>query len=455
MGNAMLDQRFAEDEMIRKYNIQSVACIPILSQDKLRAMLYLENNQMTDVFTLERMEILKHLSSQFGVSVENALLYESLNEKVEELRESQERYDLALAGSSSGVWDWDITYDKVYYSDRFKELLGYTPDESWETPEEFWSKMHPDDDKDIRLALEKHLKERVPYLVDCRLQTKSGKYRWFHSRGQALWDEKGNATRMSGSLVDITMRKEAEEELIKQREALARVGRTNRLGQLTGSIAHELNQPLAGILSNAQAIELQIKKGQVEKEELEEIMADIVSDTKRAGEVIRNLRDLYREQKVDFIPIDLNVVIKETLLLLHSEFVIQHVELTTAYTPSLPRVNGNKVQIQQVLVNLILNSNQAMRDVAKKKRRLHLASTSDGNEVRVCVEDSGKGIKTEIIDKIFEPLATWNQGGTGMGLAISQSIIESLGGKMWAENRQEGGARVGFVIPAMKGGGQV
>jgi len=721
MGNAMLDQRFAEDEMIRKYNIQSVACIPILSQDKLRAMLYLENNQMADVFTLERMEILKHLSSQFGVSVENALLYESLNEKVEELRESQEQYDLALAGSSSGIWDWDITYDKVFYSDRFKQLLGHAPEESWETTEEFWSKLHPDDLQDTRLALDQHLKKRLPYIIDFRLQTKSGKYRWFHSRGQALWNEKGNATRMSGSLVDITVRKEAEEllieseerfrnlteqspfpieilnpdgqiirfnpawprlwditveeaeevianynmltdrqivdqgimplvvkafsgaiirlppipysvnqttreiglehikgktvwiqchlypvkdangeiefivntfrditkrklaeenliesrkkllraeqiahmgfmdwdlktnkiewsrevydlygvnretpvtveqtldlihpedrkfvqenldmaikgikeydidhrmvrpdgeviwvharadlewdsegnpttllgtvvditgrkkaeeELSKQREALARVGRANRLGQLTGSIAHELNQPLAGILSNAQATELMIKQGRLEQDELEEIMADIVNDTKRAGEVIRNLRNLYREQKVEFIPIDINVVIDETIRLLHSEFVIQNVELTTDCTPSLPLVNGNRIQIQQILVNLIMNSNQAMKGLKKKKRRLHIASAYEGIEVKVWVEDNGTGIKTEFIDKIFEPLLTWKSGGMGMGLAISHSIIESHGGKMWAENRPEGGAQVGFVIPAMKGGGQ-
>ena len=249
-------------------------------------------------------------------------------------------------------------------------------------------------------------------------------------------------------------RKKAEEELSKQREALARVGRANRLGQLTGSIAHELNQPLAGILSNAQATELMIKQGRLEQDELEEIMADIVNDTKRAGEVIRNLRNLYREQKVEFIPIDINVVIDETIRLLHSEFVIQNVELTTDCTPSLPLVNGNRIQIQQILVNLIMNSNQAMKGLKKKKRRLHIASAYEGIEVKVWVEDNGTGIKTEFIDKIFEPLLTWKSGGMGMGLAISHSIIESHGGKMWAENRPEGGAQVGFVIPAMKGGGQ-
>ena len=169
-------------------------------------MLYLENRQMPDVFSLERMEILQHLSSQFGVSVENALLFDSL-------RLSDERYELAVTGSAAGIWDWDIASAKVYYSDRLKELLGYAPDEHIDTLDEFRNRLHPDDVEAARLAIGQHFKERVPYIIDCRLQTKSGEYRWFHARGQALWDKTGRATRMSGSVTDITARKQAEEGL--------------------------------------------------------------------------------------------------------------------------------------------------------------------------------------------------------------------------------------------------
>ena len=247
--------------------------------------------------------------------------------------------------------------------------------------------------------------------------------------------------------MDITELRRAEQEAQEQREALARVDRTTSMGQLTGSISHELNQPLTGILSNAQAAEMMIESGHWEKDEMSEIMADIVADAKRAGDVIRNLRQLYREQRVEFLPIDINAIVKETTKLLHSEFIIQRVLLTTEYDSSMPWVNGNRIQIQQVLVNLVMNASQAMNDKAGEDRRIHIVTAYGTGEVKVWVEDNGSGIDPNVIDGIFEPLATWKPGHTGMGLAISNSIIKAHGGRMWAENKPEGGARVGFAVP--------
>jgi len=210
LGDARQDHRFAKDRMIQTHNIKSLACIPTLHQGELKAMVYLENRQLADVFTLERLEILKHLSSQFSISMENALLYDSLKQKVSELRESDERYDLAISGSAAGIWDWDILSDKVFYSDRYKQLLGYASEEFRDTPDEVWNRLHPDDYESVRLAVDQHLEERVPFRIDYRLRTRSGEYRWYYARGQALWDERGQATRMSGSITDITQRKQAE-----------------------------------------------------------------------------------------------------------------------------------------------------------------------------------------------------------------------------------------------------
>ncbi len=252
--------------------------------------------------------------------------------------------------------------------------------------------------------------------------------------------------------MDITDLKRAEQEAREQREALARVERATSMGQLTGSIAHELNQPLTGILSSAQAGELLIKKGQLDSDALTEIMAAIAADAKRAGEVLHNLRDLYREQKGEFAPVDITQVVEEVVRLLHSELVFENVELTTEYAPSLPRVDGNRIQLEQVLVNLMMNGIQAMSGMTGDSRLLYVGTQFDANEVSVWVEDRGQGIDPDTIHHIFEPLATWKPGGTGMGLAVSNSIVEAHGGRMWAQNLPVVGAHVGFALPVKKAG---
>ena len=253
-----------------------------------------------------------------------------------------------------------------------------------------------------------------------------------------------------GINMDLTELKQAELEAQEQREALARMDRATRMGQLTGSIAHELNQPLTGILGNAQAAEMMLKSKKWKREDYVEIIADIIADTKRAGDVIRNLRELYREHKGDYTPVDINSVAEEAIRLLHSDFVIKQVKLISKLVPSVPLVNGNRFQLQQVLVNLIMNGEQAMSNVAQDDRKLHIATTFDEDGVKFWVDDFGPGIEEDKIEHIFEPLVTWKPGGTGMGLAISNSILEAHGGRMWAENRSEGGAHVGFTLPVIK-----
>ena len=275
---------------------------------------------------------------------------------------------------------------------------------------------------------------------------------WIQCHLYPVKDQNGDVMYIVNTYMDITDMKHAEQEAREQRDALARVERATSMGQLTGSIAHELNQPLTGILSSAQAGEILIKKGQLDSDELTEIMAAITADAKRAGEVIHHLRDLYREQKGEFAPVDITQVVEEVMRLLHSELVLERVELTTECAPSTPLVDGNRVQLEQVLVNLIMNGIQAMSGVTGDSRRLYLGTESDVDEVAVWVEDRGSGIDPDTLDHIFEPLATWKPGGTGMGLAVSNSIVEAHGGRMWAQNLPDVGARVGFALPVKKAG---
>ena len=450
--DAQADQRFSTDGLIRARNIRSVAGIPALHQAELKAVLYLEHRQLVDAFSLENLQVLQHLTTQLGISLEHTELRESLEQKLRELRESEERYTRAVSGSDAGIWEWDVQSGRVFYAGWLLELLGYESEGLSDSLDEFWSRLHPDDIETTRVALDRHLSLRKPFDVNYRLRTRSGAYRWLHARGQASWDESGSATRMSGSVTDITARKNAELEARRHQEALARVERASLLSQLAASIAHELSQPLTGILSNAQAAEMLLKSGEWQEGELAEVMADIVGDAKRGGAVIHGLQDLYREQDVERHPVDVNKLVEATVQLLHSEFVTNSVKATTGCASSVPLIEGNRVQIQQVLVNLLMNAVQAMRDVERGNRELQIATSCDEDGIAVWVQDRGPGIDPDRIDRMFEPMATWKPGGTGMGLAISRSIIQTHGGIMWAENRPGGGASVGFRIPAANGG---
>jgi C4-dicarboxylate-specific signal transduction histidine kinase len=272
--------------------------------------------------------------------------------------------------------------------------------------------------------------------------------RWIQPHLYSVQDANGEIEYVVNINMDLTELKQAEKDAQSQRDVIARVGRTNSLGQLTGSLAHELNQPLTGILSNAQAAELMLQNNIWELSEMKEIMADIVNDTKRAGTVIQTLRDLYRKQELKFSPIDVNEIIQETIELLRSEFIMQRISIFSEPESNIPHVKGNKIQIQQVILNLLMNGYQAMEKSKNASRTLKVLTDYDEREVFVWIEDKGPGIDPEKIDSIFEPLATWKSGGTGMGLSISYSIILAHKGRMMAENKDEGGAKVGFALPS-------
>ena len=725
--NAMLDERFSKDNLIQSNKIKSIACIPIMSQGELRTIVYLENQKHENVFNPERMVIIKHLSSQFGISVENALLYEKLNQKILNQSENEQKlriifehtndtitvtqdqkviycnpqiekltgfstaeirshnflefihpddqeivmneYRERLSGEqpknsysvriitknsqekhvfvSSTLINWDggsatlaivtdITKLKRVESDlkrseeHFRNLLEQSPlpieiltstgkitqvnsawkklwkvsdDEAKETIDKYnmltdpqleklgimnqvkeafkgkhtilppiqydtaqtiddfdigklkklrspWIQCHlnavKDDEGNIIYIVNTYVditdfkkveetlsksEARYRHLIDSSplstaILTPDGKIcqvnaawknHWGLTEEEAiqlmenyniltdkqiknsghatlvekafkgesvilpLMEYKGNNTIKELELEDITAQlrwiqthlypvkkkngeldyvvsinmdstklKKAEGESNRQNNILARISRSRRMGQLTGSIAHELNQPLTGILSNAQAAELMLNNKHWGEAEFKEILTEIISDTKRASDLIRNLRRLYQNEKIDFSPIKINNVIIEVTKMLHSEMIMKNIDLTTKFASSLPIIKGNNVQIQQIMVNLILNGVQSMDYKEREDRKLLITTSYNTYDVKVFVEDNGKGINLDIIDRIFEPLATWKPDGTGMGLAISNTIVGAHGGKMFAENIINGGAQVGFSIPIIK-----
>jgi two-component system sensor kinase FixL len=256
------------------------------------------------------------------------------------------------------------------------------------------------------------------------------------------------------SVVDVTERKRKDRELSLQRKELAHLSRATVLGELSGSLAHELNQPLASILSNAQAAHRLLAARNVDTAELREILEDIVREDRRAGDVIRRLRSLLTKGEVQAQPLDLNDLVVDVVKLLHADLISHSVEASVELQPGLPRVKADKIQIQQVLINLIVNASDAMGATEIHGRRLLVRTESlDGAGAHVVVKDTGHGIPADQIEHIFEPFVTSKKHGMGMGLAVCRSIISAHGGTIWAARNDDGGASLHFTIPAMAGQG--
>jgi PAS domain S-box-containing protein len=248
---------------------------------------------------------------------------------------------------------------------------------------------------------------------------------------------------------DITDRKRAEVEAAEQRRELAHLGRVAVLGELTGALAHELSQPLAAMRTNAAAARLILDADPPMIDELREATEDIIKNNRRAGAVIDRLRSLLRKEDSDFHPVDLNDLVREVVDLAHSEILSRRVTVTTNLAPALPRLAGDRVQLQQVILNLVLNACDAMSDVPESQRELTLATELDGGFVQLIVSDCGTGIPSGELDNVFEPFVTFRKKGLGLGLAISRSIVTAHRGSIRAENKADGGAVFRCFFPCI------
>ena len=249
------------------------------------------------------------------------------------------------------------------------------------------------------------------------------------------------------SVADISERLALEHETAMQREQLAHLSRVGMLGELSGSMAHELNQPLAAILSNAQAAQRFLAADPMNLDEVRASLADIVADDKRAGDVIRRLRAMLKKQAPDWRRLDLNELVVEVLRLAHSDLLTRNASASRKLAAGLPTVHGDHVQLQQVLINLLLNAGDAMQDCAPPRELTVRTGTTPEGQVCVSVCDTGRGIPPEDLERIFEPFVTSKRDGIGLGLAVCRSIIRTHGGHLWAKNNLERGATVSFTLP--------
>jgi PAS domain S-box-containing protein len=366
-----------------------------------------------------------------------------------DLRESEQQMTLATEATNLGVWVRDLAQNEIWASHQWRALFGFAPAERLDL-EKFFQRLHPDDREAIRQTLAGANIGDGNYETDYRVVLPDGRMRWMASRGRVEFNGGGKAVRVRGVSQDITARKQAEAEAARQRSELAHLSRVTMLGELSGSMAHELNQPLTAILSNAQAAQRFLAHDNADLNEVRDILKDIVEQDNRAGEIIRRLRLLLKKGEVHQLPLDLNDVVQEVLKMIRSDLVNQSVTVHAELAADLPPVKGDRVQLQQVLLNLVMNACDAMNGNAPAERQLVVRTESCADKnVRVAVSDCGLGIAPDKLEQVFEPFFTTKTQGLGLGLSVCRTIISAHGGKLWAANGAERGAVFNFTLPAL------
>lgn len=357
----------------------------------------------------------------------------------------RESLNLALGASQMGIWDWNIGENRIVWRlDQHGGAIAPTPAGPLSLAEVL-ERVHADDRAVVRGAIDDAFATGDTGDVEYRI-LHAGEFRWTFSRGKLLTDTRGVPQRIIGVSRDITDRKSQESQFRTQREQLERLNRVSILGELSGALAHELNQPLAAILSNAQAALLALQGPTADLREITEILADIVSDDKRASDVIRRLRELLMRRSVHRQLVDPNECIREVLKLQHGHLIERNVLTEVRLAERIPGVMADRVQLQQVLLNLIVNACDAMAERQPGERLLQIASaSSESGAVRIEICDNGHGVADA--EAIFAPFFSTKNGGIGLGLAICRTIIASHRGRLWASNNATGGATLHIWMP--------
>ena len=363
------------------------------------------------------------------------------------LRESEERMRMTAEAVNLGIWEWDLSKDEIWATNARRALLGW-PASGKITLEHFISSLHPDDRDRIRHAIDEAIQKGQGFDSEYRLVLPDGIVRWMATRGSVRLDAHGKPAQLLGISIDITARKQAELEAKQRRDELSHLSRVALIGEMSASIAHELNQPLAGIASNAGAGQRFIDRGNVDLQEIRELLADIGADARRASDVVRGIRGMIKKEQMGRQRINLNDIVTNVVHILSSDALLHWCELKTSLDTNLPMVEADPIQIQQVLINLVVNAFDALRDtpVSKREVEINTQQNADG-AVRVSVRDYGVGVSPETRSRLFEQFFTTKAEGLGMGLAIARSIVEAHAGTIDAENAEGGGARFHFTLP--------
>ena len=364
----------------------------------------------------------------------------------EALRESEARFRIVADVAPVMIWMSGPDNEGVFYNKGWLEFTGRSVDQ--ELGAGWLEGVHAEDMANCLEVCGSAFRKREPFTVEFRLRQKDGEYRWLLDTGTPRFESDGTFLGYIGSCIDITERRQAELDHQLQSTELARVGRLAVMGELAASLAHEVNNPLGAMVTNASAGQRLLSHGQLRTDELRELLADIVADGQRAREVIQGIRNMVRKTETTHALVDMKEIIRDLLRIVRADATARKVSLTAEVDENAGVVMANRVQLLQVLLNLTMNAFEALSIMRAETRRVIIrADRVQNGKICVSVRDTGPGFPSGLADQLFEPFFSTKTEGTGMGLAIARSIIEAHGGTLSAENCAEGGARFLICLP--------
>jgi PAS domain S-box-containing protein len=365
----------------------------------------------------------------------------------EALRESERRLRQAQRIAHIGSWELDVkTYRYTFLADEVLRIYEVNPAEVEFTYKTFLSFLHPMDRETVDQRFEQAIETGTNSGGSFRLVMPDGRIKHLLSNYEILRSPEGEPLRAIGTIQDITERERATAERLQLRNELAHLARVTQLGELSTALAHEVNQPLGAIRNNASAARILIAGMEGSADDLDEILSDIISDASRAGQIIHSLRQLVRKQATESTILDINEVIQSAVRLFGQTFIIDRVTITLDLESNLPPIEGDRIGIEQVLMNLIMNAVESMRVSPTKKLKIS-SSLQSPDTIEVSVGDSGPGVAPEMAERVFKAFVTTKKDGLGLGLRICQSIVAEHEGRIWLDRGSAPGATFCFALP--------
>jgi PAS domain S-box-containing protein len=439
---------FHADEIARNiramadtYGLRACWSVPIISLDQRVLGTFAVYYREPRTPTPEDYNIIEQFRDLASIAIERTQAETALQRSRAYLAEAQR---LSLTGSFS----WRPDTGAITWSEETYRIFELDP-AIQPTMDLLVQRIHPDDLAFFKQTVERTVREGKDFAFEHRLQLPGGAVKHLQIVAHSARSQSDDLTEFVGAVMDVTERKRSEDALDRMRLDLAHVSRVSTLGQMAASIAHEINQPLAGIVLNGNAALRWLAGDRPHLDEAREATRRIVRDGQRAGDVITRLRSLFRREGPPAEQLSMNDVIQEVIAITRGEVQKGGVTLYTHLSPDLPVVNGDRVQLQQLMLNLIMNAVEAMSDVPDRSREIIISTQrGEGNEVQVAVQDSGVGLDPQGKEKLFDAFYTSKSVGMGMGLAISRSIVEHHGGRLWAISNDGPGATFLFTIPS-------